>query len=75
MAQRIAGLKSSRVGWKNPLYSRPRVAKTYPSPSEEEQRRRQEQMDGFLTMIRDREARVAVEGDTDGNHDNFEPAE
>lgn len=28
-----------------------------------------------MTILKDREARVAVEGDTDLNHDNVEPAE
>jgi len=78
------GITTDRRSWK--IYDRkPRVAFVPVSP--EVKARTGALMDEALERIasgrslrgmekiKDREARVAVEGDTDGNHDNFEPAQ
>lgn len=75
-----AGLKTSRGGWCHPLYARSKRA-TPPvaafTPEEIAARRAAVELDTekFLARIADREARIAVEGDTDMNHDNVEAAE
>jgi hypothetical protein len=82
---RIAGLKTLRHAWQDTDY-RPKPKAPLPQPKTPEQlaaedRRIAEFLERSgcnrpaLNKIIDREARVAVEGDTDLNHDNIEAAE
>jgi len=75
-----AGLKTSRGGYRHPLYARTKRAKppvVWPSADETAVRKDAADRDTerFLALLADREARIAVEGDTDLNHDNVEAAE
>jgi hypothetical protein len=82
---RRAGLKTLRHGWQDPFY-RPKQQAAPQAPMTPEQKARHEQLiadfldragcnSPALNRIKDMEARVAVEGDTDLNHDNIEAAE
>lgn len=84
MATRTAGLRAIRQGWKDPFYRAP-VKPVYVPPTNEEIAERQRQNEALMARvfaeadqrhpkIVDREARVAVAGDTDLNHDNVEAA-
>lgn len=74
-------------GWRQMyVLDRPRIARPAPKPrTDEEKAQDQKKIDDFirkqgwnnpatpaLGKLVDREARVAVEGDTDANHDNLE---
>jgi len=90
MARLPNGLrKVASGGWRS-MYSldKPRLPRVLELPPTEEQlQQRQKLMDDYveqagwnkprdpLAKLKDREARVAVEGDTDMNHDNVEAAE
>lgn len=85
MVRMPAGLRKARGDYMNPLYRRPAKAPAAVVASEEEISRRREDNARFearmisemeasrgLGRLVDREARAAVEGDTDLNHDNIE---
>lgn len=81
------GLRKVGGGWKGPFSrARPKPVSVVPTPEEVAQRiadneRFTQRMlselgaNRGLDKIKDREARIAVEGDTDLNHDNIEAAE
>jgi len=80
-----AGLRKVRGDWANPLFAKPRakppVFLTGEQRAAYEERlaeleagwsRPVEPQTRAIEKIVDREARIAVEGDTDSNHDNME---
>jgi hypothetical protein len=80
---RRAGLKTLRHGWQDPDYRKSSKPKLVAVPKTPEQLAADKKfMDDYLdrmgcntpalNRIKDMEARVAVEGDTDLNHDNIE---
>lgn len=82
---RRAGLKTLRHGWQDPFYrpkqKAPQLQQTTPESLAATDRMIADFLERTgcnsrgLTKLVDREARVAVEGDTDFNHDNIEAAE
>lgn len=88
MARLSAGLRIARGGYMHPLYLHRRSGAAQAEVvSEEQAARRREDNERFaarmvaemeasrgLSKLVDREARAAVEGDTDLNHDNIEVA-
>lgn len=81
------GLRKVGSGWKGPFYrARPKPVPVMPTAEEVAQRMADNERftqrmlselraNRGLDKIKDREARIAVEGDTDLNHDNIEAAE
>lgn len=81
------GLRKVGGGWKDPFYrARPKPVLVMPTPEEVAQRRADNERftqrmlaemgaNSGVNKLKDIEARTAVEGDTDLNHDNIEAAE
>jgi hypothetical protein len=86
----MRGVRTVKSAWRNPLYApKPRISGTRPTivvtdevaaerraASDRLVARMLSDMENAATRrIADRDARIAVEGDTDLNHDNVEAAE